>query len=253
MCKGRDELIDVNETIKRTAAERISGELLLSDVALHADIFEAFSRGDAEVVYESADALLVRLVSCGLYMIAARDAALGRRLYDEASAAAGDDFEAVVRGSDLPAYAAEIPGMGVSEPCTQIYYDKPLCEHESGLVVRHPDERDFTRVAETYRMREDALREHFNSPQFYGGYLDGVFVGYMGAHSEGSLGMLHVFEEYRRRGYAEIISERVINARLADGHIPYVQVYTSNSASLALQHKLGAHFSRETITWSWKK
>ena len=35
---------------------------------------------------------------------------------------------------------------------------------------------------------------------FFGAFVDGQLAGFVGEHSEGSMGMLEIFPAYRRRG-----------------------------------------------------
>ena len=64
-------------------------------------------------------------------------------------------------------------------------------------------------------------------------------VGFCGEHLEGSMGLLYVFPEYRRRGYAEEMETYYIARTMDRGLIPFGQVERQNFASLELQKKLG--------------
>ena len=53
------------------------------------------------------------------------------------------------------------------------------------------------------------------------------------------MGMLEVFPEARRRGYAQALEAALIDTFMAAGRIPYCHVALDNEASKALQRKLG--------------
>lgn len=76
-----------------------------------------------------------------------------------------------------------------------------------------------------------------------------IFVGYIGQHPEGSMGLLYIFPEYRRHGYAEELERFQINEIVSQGRTPYAHIIEDNEKSLALQKKLGAIFADDKIVW----
>ena len=84
--------------------------------------------------------------------------------------------------------------------------------------------------------------------------LDRIFEKHdIGWHDEGSQGMLHVFPEYRRRGFAEALERQLINFDLSRGYTPFGQLFIWNDASRRLQEKLGMDFADGHICWLWKE
>lgn len=67
------------------------------------------------------------------------------------------------------------------------------------------------------------------------------------------MGLQHVFPESRRRGYAMELEKTVIAKTLQEGYTPFGQVEKGNSASMALQRKLGLAISDRLICWTWKQ
>jgi GNAT superfamily N-acetyltransferase len=84
------------------------------------------------------------------------------------------------------------------------------------------------------------------------GHDRGNPVGFIGEHLEGSMGLLYVFPEYRRHGYAVALEKAMIARTLKEGFIPFGQVEKGNHASLALQKKIGMTVSDNLICWMWK-
>jgi GNAT superfamily N-acetyltransferase len=82
-----------------------------------------------------------------------------------------------------------------------------------------------------------------------GAYVGGRCAGFIGRHSEGSIGLLEVLPEFRRRGIAEALLSDAINRELALGHIPFGQVVWDNGPSLALQKKVGSEISEGHLYW----
>ena len=216
--------------------------------ALYADMRAAMNEGRAEVIYDSETALLLHETVCGVYFLAAQTTQDAEKLLDSLRQ---KDPVVVLHGSALYAIAAQL-GYEIDPPCRQAMYAGGLLPADGDLTVRHPDEADFPTVDANYHLVNGAeLHKDFVKPDFLGGYSDGKLVGFAGLHSEGSMGLLTVLPEYRRRGFAQQIYSALINNQLRKGRIPYAQIYTDNENSLNLQKKLGFVLSEDTIAWSW--
>lgn len=229
---------------------------LREERALHADMLEAMRRGAAEVVYDSENALLLKDRSWELHMLSAFDEGEGRRLLDRLAAGdAGnaDRGDLVARGRGIAEYA-ETLGYEHTQPLVQVLYEKSeVPQAGSALTIRTPDECDFEKVAATYHIVDrEQLLENFRSGEFFGGYRDGEMVGYIGLHPEGSMGMLHVFEAYRKQGYARELFAFLLRRQLRLGRLAYGQVFADNAASLALQRSFGMTFASSPVFWMWK-
>lgn len=93
------------------------------------------------------------------------------------------------------------------------------------------------------------LEERLRSGMMYGAFADGKLTGFIGMHAEGSMGILEVFEEFRRQGIAEALERHLINRILEKGWVPFCQIFTDNEASVKLQQKLGLRIVRDTVYW----
>jgi len=96
------------------------------------------------------------------------------------------------------------------------------------------------------------IREHLEEFGLYGAFLEGKLVGYIGRHPEGSMGILQVAPEYRRRKIAKALETYMINLSLEIGHIPFAEVVVGNEKSVALQESLGMCFAKNLIYWMEK-
>ena len=109
------------------------------------------------------------------------------------------------------------------------------------------------RIGEVYTLAgKDELERDLEEGRVSGLFVNGDLVGFIGFHSEGSMGMLHVFDGYRRQGYARLLEMHDIDMALAMGLIPYCHVFFSNTASQALQARLGLERGERPIWWLWK-
>lgn len=82
-----------------------------------------------------------------------------------------------------------------------------------------------------------------------GAFVEGELAGFIGTHDEGTVGLLKVLPEYRRRGVAEALHRAMIGRVLARGGIPFSHVEVGNEASMALQKKVGMAVSEHLVYW----
>ena len=83
----------------------------------------------------------------------------------------------------------------------------------------------------------------------FGIFENNKIAGFIGVHGEGSIGMLEIFPEYRRKGYGYILEAYVIEQLLDKGYVPYCHVVEGNDASYKLQEKLGFKKSSKPNIW----
>lgn len=96
------------------------------------------------------------------------------------------------------------------------------------------------------------LRERMEKGWIFGAFVEGTLAGFIGMHTEGSIGFLTVFPEYRRRGIGTALETFLINEMLERGFTPYGQTEEGNTASHRLQETLGLCFSKEMVYWMQK-
>ena len=82
-----------------------------------------------------------------------------------------------------------------------------------------------------------------------GAFVEGSPAGFISTHIEGSMGMLEVLPQYRRRGIGEALLLAMTAFCMEQGQYPYGQVFTDNGPSLALQRKAGMTLSEELLFW----
>ncbi|MBQ4219765.1 MAG: GNAT family N-acetyltransferase [Butyrivibrio sp.] len=120
------------------------------------------------------------------------------------------------------------------------------------LEYRVATMENFPLISREYGLvSEDELKELIERGNIIMGYKNGKAVGFVGEHLEGSIGLLQVFEEYRRKGYGMALEAEMIRRTIKKGYVPFGQVVVDNTASLELQKKLGLTRSEGTIFWMW--
>lgn len=143
----------------------------------------------------------------------------------------------------LPLDAADILGVD-STPCKTFAYTKALPPAFEGLSVKRLAHTLSAFVADKYDCRghkatAEEMEKTLRGKGVFGAFIDSKLAGFIGRHSDGSMGMLTVFDEYKRRGIGAGLEKFLINYVMTFGRTPYCDVYVDNAPSLALQEKLG--------------
>lgn len=98
---------------------------------------------------------------------------------------------------------------------------------------------------------DDELKHIFEKKEMYVLFVSGEIVGFIGVHRDGTMGLLHVFDNHRKRGYGLILEKCLIARLIAEGKIAYCNVVIDNEASKRIQKKLGLKYSDERY-WLFK-
>ncbi|MCR5755356.1 MAG: GNAT family N-acetyltransferase, partial [Acetatifactor sp.] len=134
--------------------------------------------------------------------------------------------------------------------CRQVCYTKgePLpVKHKD---IRLLDDKDIPYLLKHYEHTDQKyVRDRIAAHALFGADVDGKLVGFIGIHDEGSIGLLYVEEEYRRKGIATSLESYVINKQRELGFIPYGHIQADNNSSLKLQEKIGLYQADNYIWW----
>lgn len=126
-------------------------------------------------------------------------------------------------------------------PCSQwVYTGKKPIEGDFSKI-RPLDEKHIPIVAANYGTsdRTEYATERIAAGRMWGLFEGDELAGFIGMHSEGSIGMLEVLPQFRRRGYGFLLEAYVLNLHIKNGWIPYCHVIDGNDPSNSLQAKLG--------------
>lgn len=138
--------------------------------------------------------------------------------------------------------------------CNVVYIKKEkIILETSNLNIRLIDSKYEKLIVDYYAKakiaEESYVKERIRSNKVFGAFIDNVLCGFIGIHAEGSIGMLEVFPEYRRKHIGMYLQGFLINNALAKGDYPYGQVVENNIPSLKLQKKLGLEISKNYLYW----
>lgn len=142
-------------------------------------------------------------------------------------------------------------GIEPSISCVQaVYTSKEMQSVDQNLTIRPLAEADIELITAHYSRGDEAyITERVRSQTMIGIEVAGSLAAFMGRHSEGAMGLLEVLPQYRRRHFGQELEKAYINRMLASNLVPYCNVETTNTASLALQKKLGLVIAEKQIHW----
>ena len=208
---------------------------------------EQYSKGLASIIRATDDSALMYAEYMNLHLLMANN--------DEAALSVlkgTDDIELII--SDLPSFDSKLKDMyslKLALPCYTVAYLKKEPIIVADDVHISPININQLEIIDKYYtlMTVEGIEQAIVSGRLYGGYMNGEWVGFIGLHKEGTMGMLYIFEKYRRRGMGYTLQALLINRLLELGEIPYGHVVKDNQASLMLQKRIGMEKSKGTISW----
>ena len=223
---------------------------LEKDFAYHADMLDAFLEEGTEVLYSEDDGVMLRIGKFGPYAISAKTEEAMEKM---AKLIEEKRYMAVVRPFKFIPKLFEIKGKPVEMmPCYQAAYSKkePVLEYDvPGIEIKPLTEKDVSFVVENYDDDEEYIRSRIEYGMLGAFDENGNCAGFVGFHGEGSMGLLTVVPEFRRRGIGIALEAKNLNRRLSEGRIPFGHVVVGNIKSMGLQKKIGMEFSEKIVTW----
>lgn len=221
---------------------------LAGDPILNSDLSSEIEFRGGVLIEGSKDGALVSDRKRQFFMLSSTNEAYGRSLLQLIP----KDVEIIqVCQEHLVAPAIERFGFTGQMPCKRVAYlgSEPI-DYEPTLDIRPatPDLVPF--ISSYYKLHDEPdLTETVERGDLWCGYKDGDFVGFIGRHPEGTMGMLYIFEEHRRKGYGQELEMFLANHILSLGEMPRGDVWVDNEQSLKLQEKMGFTAAATLIYW----
>ena len=223
---------------------------LEKDFAYHADMLDALLLEDTEVIYSEEDGVMVKIGKWGPYAISAKTEDAMEKM---AKLISEDRYMAVARPFKFLPKLFEIKGKPVEMmPCYQAAYPKkePVAEYEiPGFEIKPLEQKHLSFVCANYDDDEGYMKSRIEYGMLGAFDENGNCAGFIGFHGEGSMGLLTVVPEFRRKGIGLALEAKNLNRRLSEGRIPFGHVVVGNEKSVGLQKKIGMEFSEKIVTW----
>lgn len=223
-------------------------EYLERDPLLYMDMLGPLDRGMVEVISLREDGLLLYNGPGEAFMLAADSLEAGKAL-----CAGVEAMEiATAHDGETGAFLRDQYHLPDLRGCTQAaYLEKEPLPVPPGFEIRPLGEEFFSLILENYHSFTDPeyIHKRIAAGVMYGAFQKGELLGFIGMHAEGSVGMLEVLPQHRRKGAATALMAFMTNFCLERGWVPFSQIFHGNEASLALHRRLGWALSQRPLYW----
>lgn len=229
------------------------------------NIDRVIKRGTAQIIEKTDDAILLKDTKSKALMLACDDVSKGMEILkqniDDTKRNIGDTKQnngetkplIMISNAELGRRVADKFGYENIMECYQMaFLSKEPPKADDVLEYKTATMEDFPLISREYGLvSKEELKELIERGNIVMGYENSSPVGFIGEHMEGSVGLLQVLQEHRRKGYGTALEIEMIRRTLEKGYIPFGQVVVGNTASHELQKKLGLTKSEGTIFWMW--
>lgn len=212
-------------------------------------IKKVLDRGTAIILEENETSIFVKDTVSNVYLLGTNDVKLGIEWLKQHE---DEKYELIqVFDERLADYMLEEYGFKTKFECFQGAYLKEEAPELLGILsVENAELEDMKVIRENYQLiSEEEMKEVIERKNLYLAYVKDELVGFIGEHLEGSMGMLYIYPEHRKKGYAMELEKLMIEKTRKQGYIPFCQVEINNQDSMNLQKKLGFTISNESLYW----
>ncbi len=205
-----------------------------------ADLRELLWRGGGTLLESSNEGTIVRGDKDGTIITDYMD---GEKLCRKLEKLEQDNLDQFsVKSMEVAQTLAGRYGLQVKDPCSQWVYCKKTPPKTGEYDIHRVKPEEAPEAAKYYHLMDDSLgylQDRIAARRLWGIYENGALAGFAGLHTEGSMGLLEVLPQYRRKGYGYALEAYLIAWHLRHGYLPFGQVYEGNESSERLQMKLG--------------
>lgn len=226
----------------------LATEYLIKDRLTNCGLLQMLRRESAEVLEAGEDGVMLFDRISGAYMVSADDSEKAIAWMQGLKCVSlFNATDAAVAGA-----ARKLWKFKKILDCEQVVYcsDSPL-RYEKKLEMGGISDAEMPAVYENYDMVSKAEVDKIRAAHglYAGRGENGGLAGFIGIHTEGSIGLLFVLPEQRRKGYAEELESFMINKMLSHDLYAFGQVETGNTVSAKLQEKLGLKTAQKHVYW----
>jgi tRNA (guanine37-N1)-methyltransferase len=218
-----------------------------SDLPHCALLLHCLKSGAAEILYCGENGMLLFDQNGGHYLLTAKDQKTAEKLIPKVpegdTIVAHEEFYDDLLQAGKPIRTTR---------CNTTAYLKKEPPKASDADIRQLTVADLPLMLKYYHLftDEEYFTELLSGGSMYGIYIDGEPAGFIGQHDSGEMGLLEIFEPYRKQGLGLKLENFMIRKILSKGDLPIGEVVVGNTASLALQRKAGMTIdTTQTVTW----
>ena len=225
---------------------------LSKDETLYAQMIVAYKKGKCDVLYEESDGILLYDHTTQTYLASAKNEPGAKDILHKLPQDYGMliVYEEVFTHFDkllLPySYTLNFEQYRYTQKGK---YKLP----EHNITFKMLEDKDIEVVKQNYKVDDLCNDEYIKKCMergMLGAYKEDILLGFIGLHESGAMGMLEVFEPYRRKHIGMVLEMEYINYLLQQQcEIIYTQVEVNNKASQNLQEKLHLEKAKAIQYW----
>lgn len=223
---------------------------LEKDKLRYMNLLEVLRRGSGEVLYGAEDGVLLYDSCSTAYMFTAEHQAAADAILKRIPP--GADLCVAHESWHLPALREKL-GLKKGMVCHQVAWmgERPPEPSFFSGEIKPLDISWAAKVSREYGhdYASEAYICEVIERGMLGAFVGGELAGFVGTHDEGTMGLLEVFPQYRRRGVAEALHRAITRQVLDRGGYALGHVEVGNAASMALQRKVGMAVSEHLVYW----
>ncbi len=231
-----------------TEKEQKAISYLEKDFLLHVCIIEPIRRGTAEILAVDSRGVLLKETGSGAHMLSAGDPQTAGKFLARVPSA---ELFVVCQAFAVPIVREKYRLARVMECYQAAYLEKSPLPIREDIPIRPLglEWKDF--ITAHYHTVDDSsyIENLLDNEMIFGAFWNGELAGFIGTHDEGTMGLLEVLPEYRRKGIGLALESFMINRTLAKGWTPFGQIVAGNDRSIFLQRRLGMQVSEKTLFW----
>lgn len=224
------------------------------DSKFYVDMTEPIRLGFGDTILAYDDGILINVRGTWMWMAQSEKRAIEFCEYIKKHS----DLDCGLVVHDMPVLEVScdvLGGLGYGVPCYMAarFSDEQFDIKTDAVIKKLTHEYDEL-VWHTYGFIKDhdwgkyVAKESIDAGM-YGAFVDGQCAGFIGTHIEGTMGMLEVLPQFRRRGYGLALEQYLINDYLKSNRIPFCHILETNDASINLQKSMGFWLSEKKLCW----
>lgn len=216
------------------------------------DMLEPMRLNQAQILYQDEDGIIFHELRSGVCMISMTNVLKFKTLYKQLRLEQYQLFD--VKQKDIVDILINDYHQTFLFACYQAVYQQQVhipITYPPYVSIDLLTSEHSQIIKETYEHSDESayIDELIEKKHLWGLFEKNKLAGFIGIHSEGSMGLLEVLPAYQRKGYATMLESYLINYFLDQGWVAYCQVIENNQASLQLQKKLGLTISQNVSFW----
>ena len=218
-----------------------------NDLPHRALLLYCLKSGAAQILYCGDDGVLLFDRNGGHYLLSAKDIKTAKELIEKVP-----ESGTILAHEELYDDLLLAKNPIRNTRCNTAAYLKKEPPDAPDADIRQLTVTDLPLMIEYYHLftDEDYFTELLTGGFIYGIYINGNPAGFIGQHDSGEMGLLEIFEPYKRQGLGLKLEQFMIRKVFLEGKLPIGEVVLGNTASYALQRKAGMTIdTTQTVTW----